>query len=157
MAASCASAGAGSTAVHVPSTIGAQCTRDLDFIVARRTAQEGCISIIDRRELEFDARALISIIGRSVHWANSMGLPGSRPTSVDFNPAAGGIILNYEGKATDIISAERLGALLVSYCIRARIPLPKLAEKSVRIQANAVVVAFSTHYSDVPEARQSGA
>ncbi|HEX4171952.1 MAG TPA: hypothetical protein VHY82_05685 [Acetobacteraceae bacterium] len=96
---------------------------------------------------------MISIIVRSVRWASSFGLPASRPSSVEFNPVDSGIILTYDGQASDIITAERLGALLVSYCIRARIPLPKLADKSVRIGANSVVVVFTTYYSEVPEGR----
>jgi hypothetical protein len=150
MAASCASARPGSTAVHVPSTIAPQAARTQSHA---RTAREGRISIIDRRELEFDARALISIIARSARWANSVGLPSARPVRVEFDPAGSRIVLGYDGAGTDIITAERLGALLVSYCVRARVPLPRLAEKSVRIEANSVVVGFTTYFSEVPEGR----
>lgn len=72
---------------------------------------------------------------------------------MEFDPAGSRIVLGYDGAGTDIITAERLGALLVSYCVRARVPLPRLAEKSVRIEANSVVVGFTTYFSEVPEGR----
>jgi N-acetylmuramic acid 6-phosphate (MurNAc-6-P) etherase len=41
-----------------------------------------------------------------------------------------------------------VGAMLVSYCIRARIPIARLADKDVRIEAGSVVLAFSTRLAD---------
>jgi hypothetical protein len=38
--------------------------------------------------------------------------------------------------------------MLVSYCIRARIPIARLADKDVRIEAGSVVLAFSTRLAD---------
>jgi hypothetical protein len=96
---------------------------------------------------------LISIIAGSVRWASSVGLPASSPSSVRFSPADGGIILTYDGQESDVVTTERLGALLISYSVRAHIPLPELAAKSVRIGANSVVLACTSHYSEVPEAR----
>ena len=42
------------------------------------------------------------------------------------------------------IGAEALGALLVSYCIRARIPMPRAADKRTRIESNSVVLALQS-------------
>ena len=42
------------------------------------------------------------------------------------------------------LKAEVVGAFLVSYCIRARLPIPRNANKSVRIEANAAVLTLRT-------------
>jgi hypothetical protein len=72
---------------------------------------------------------------------------------LDFDPAGNRVVCQYDGLAPAALSAERLGALLVSYCIRARIPLPHLPDKAIRIGAGSVVLEFVTHYADVPPGR----
>jgi hypothetical protein len=56
----------------------------------------------------------------------------------------------HEARA-EIVAGEHLGALLVSYCIKARIPLPRHSDKCVRVQASAIVVVCITHYNDPPQ------
>lgn len=111
------------------------------------------ISITDRREIEFDAHALISIIAESLPRAHSIGLPPQRPTSVDFDPEGQRIICRYDTIEPAALTADRLGALLVSYCIRSKILLPRLPQKTVSVMAGAVAIEFSTHYADVPTVR----
>ena len=113
----------------------------------------GPISIIDRREIEFDARALIGVIAGSLARVQAIGLPPQRPVGIDFDLAGNRIVCQYEGHAPAALGAERLGALLVSYCIRAHIPLPHLPDKAIRIGAGSVVIALVTHYEDVPAGR----
>jgi hypothetical protein len=48
------------------------------------------------------------------------------------------------------LAAEPLGALLVSYCIRARIPMPRRADKGIRINAKSVILAFRSRYDEAP-------
>jgi len=72
---------------------------------------------------------------------------------MDFDPAGNRIVCQYDGYPPVALSAERLGALLVSYCIRARIPLPHLPDKAIRIGAGSVVLGFVTHYADAPPGR----
>jgi hypothetical protein len=40
--------------------------------------------------------------------------------------------------------------LLVSYCVRSRIPIPRLADKVVRVRGNSVVLSFNTQLADAP-------
>jgi hypothetical protein len=111
------------------------------------------IALTDRRELEFDAEALVAVIGISLRAAQTFGLPGIPPTGVRFSPPDGRLDVLYgtgETQKAVPIAAEPLGALLVSYCIRVRIPMPKKADKGVRIEANAVILAFRTIYAKVP-------
>jgi hypothetical protein len=40
--------------------------------------------------------------------------------------------------------------VLVSYCIRARIPMPRSADKGIRIEADAVILTFRTVFAKAP-------
>jgi hypothetical protein len=111
------------------------------------------ISITDRREIEFDAQALISIIAESLPRAHSIGLPSQRPTSIDFDPEGQRIVCRYDTIEAAELTADRLGALLVSYCIRSKLMLPRLPQKTVSVMAGAVAIEFSTHYADIPTVR----
>jgi hypothetical protein len=108
------------------------------------------MGIIDRREIEFDARALIGVVVGSLQRAQAVGLPVLRPTGVRFDPQERHIDFVYETHPVVSVLAERLGALLVSYCVRARLPMARGADKDLRVEAAAVVLAFSTHYTDPP-------
>jgi hypothetical protein len=85
------------------------------------------MAVTDRREIEFDAEALLFIIATSLRSAQSFGLPALCPTGARFYPRDGCIDVLYgAGQAQRAVrlAAEPVGALLVSYCIRARLPMP---------------------------------
>jgi hypothetical protein len=69
---------------------------------------------------------------------------------VRFDPQERHVDFAYETHPVVSVSAEHLGALLVSYCVRVRPPMARGADKDLRIEAAAVVLAFSTHYTDPP-------
>jgi hypothetical protein len=48
------------------------------------------------------------------------------------------------------VDAEHLGALLVSYCVKVRIPLPRLPDKNIRVELFEVVLAFNRIYAKAP-------
>jgi hypothetical protein len=74
-----------------------------------------------------------------------------KPTGVDFSPQSRQVILLYgAGLPAVAVAAERLGALLVSYCIKARIPLPRLSDKNIRVEPFKVVLAFNRAYAKAP-------
>ena len=107
------------------------------------------MGIIDRREIEFDAKALVSVIGGSPQRAEAIGLRALRPAGVDFS-TEGQIRFLYEAYPEIRVTAEALGVLLVSYCVRSRIPIPRLADKVVRVRGNSVVLSFNTQLADAP-------
>lgn len=107
------------------------------------------MAIIDRREIAFDARALVSVIA-AVLSEESIGLPTQLPSGVRFFPEQGFIQVLYSGNETRRVDADRLGAFLVSYCVWTRIPIPRLVDKEVRIESASVVVAFKTYYAQAP-------
>lgn len=116
-------------------------------------ARNKLIALSDRRELEFDADALVAVISTSSRAAQAFGLPGLQPTGVRFFPSDGRIDVMYGTGQTQKsvpLGAEPLGALLVSYCIRVRIPMPRNADKGIRIEADAAILAFRTTYAKAP-------
>ena len=108
------------------------------------------ISIIDRREIEFDGKALISPIAGSLQRARTIGLPALRPMRIGFSPQTREIRVEYDTHAAVWVASDRLGALLVAYCVRARIPISRQAEKDIRIATSSVFLTFATHFADMP-------
>jgi hypothetical protein len=111
------------------------------------------VGIIDRREIEFGAKVLVSAIAASLSKVDAIGLPAVRPSGVRFCPKEGLIEVLYDPsgmRQTVKVSAVSLGAFLVAYCIRARIPMPRLADKTIHINTNSIFLAFTTHYAEAP-------
>jgi len=111
------------------------------------------MKIMDRREIEFDSRSVVKAITTSPKAAHGFGLPGLTPTGVRFNPKEGSVDVIYgtEHAARAVsLSAEALGAILVSYCVRTRIPMPKSADKGIRIEAGSAILAFRVRLNEAP-------
>jgi hypothetical protein len=120
---------------------------------ARRTARRLTIAVVDRREIEFDAAALVLAISGSLRAAQGFGLPALPPTGVRCYPGEGQVDVLYGTPQTPRavrIAAEALGALLVAFCIRSRIPMPRDADKGIRIEADCVILAFRVQYGTTP-------
>ena len=71
------------------------------------------MGIIDRREIVFDAKALVGVVTGSLHRAAAIGLPAVRPTGVDFG-TQGKICFLYENHPIVCVVPQVLAALLVS-------------------------------------------
>ena len=103
------------------------------------------MTIIDRREIEFDAEGVLQVLSSAALRADALGLPSLRPTQLVFMPEKSCAKLVYgSGLGARFIElpAEALGSLLVSHCVRARIPMPRHAGKSIRVERNCVILAF---------------
>jgi hypothetical protein len=80
-----------------------------------------------------------------------MGLPHGPPRDVRFHPLAVQVDLLYGASDERIpVQSEALGALLIAYCLRAQIIIPRYLERSVRVDQEAVVLIFSTNYALQP-------
>lgn len=110
--------------------------------------------IIDRREIQFDAKVLISAITASLRTVDLIGLPPLPPVGLRLYPDENIVEFAYndEEQATVRVAATKLGAFLVTYCVRARIPMPRFADKSVRVEADLVFLSFKTYYAEAPAA-----
>jgi hypothetical protein len=112
------------------------------------------MKIVDRREIEFNAMSVAKAIAVSPKAAQGFGLPGMPPTGVRFYPKDARIDVLYGTKDAPravSIPAVTLGALLVSYCIRVRIPMPRKSDKGIRIESHSVILAFRTRYEEAPQ------
>lgn len=104
------------------------------------------MGITDRREIRFQADAVLAAIASQPQAGAALGLPAAAPDTLRFEPASHRVVLLYRigREVADFgIPAESLGALLVGFCCRQRISLPRRAMKSICIEAQAVVLAFS--------------
>jgi hypothetical protein len=112
------------------------------------------VAIIDRREIEFDLLAVKLALEWSPRAAQAFGLPPLTPSGVRFNAADGNIEVIY-GTLTSVqvfaLRAEALGAILISYCNRAGMPMPRAADKAVRIEREHVVVVFTLRLDGAPK------
>ena len=101
--------------------------------------------IIERREVEFETEALLTVLASSPRAAAAFGLARGLPQAVLFEPAAQSVRFVFPGGGhahSVALDSARLGALLVGFCLRMRMPLPRKAEKSLRVEAGMVVLAF---------------
>jgi hypothetical protein len=110
-------------------------------------------AIIERRELRFRPSALQATIGWSLGAAKSHGLPPSSPDEIKLHPAENRIDLIHgraTGKRSIALKVEGLATLLIAYCIRALIPLSRIARKEVRIGARYVSLVFHVEHTQAP-------
>jgi hypothetical protein len=111
------------------------------------------VAVIDRREIELDTEAVRQALEWSPRASQAFGLPPLVPTGVRSNPPDGCIEVVY-GTLTAtrvfMLRAESLGALLVSYCNRAGMPMPRYADKGIRLERERVVLVFTLRLDDLP-------
>jgi hypothetical protein len=96
---------------------------------------------------------LVLAIAGSPRAAQGFGLPALPPAGVRCYPHEGQVDVLYgtvQAPRAVRLPAEALGALLVAFCIRSRIPMPRHADKGIRIEADGVILAFRTQYADTP-------
>ncbi len=109
--------------------------------------------IIERRELRFGPAALKRVVGWLLGAAAAHGLPPAAPEGIELLPQDNRVDLVYgQGSAARSFSlqVEALGMLLIAYCIRARIPMPRVAHKEVRVGERYVSLVFHLEHSQSP-------
>ena len=103
--------------------------------------------LTDTRRIEFDADALVAAIASSPRAADSLGLPRPAPYGACFHPEQREVEFLYgtvRASRAVRLKAEVIGAFLVSYCLRERMPMPRNADRGVCIEANSVVLTLRT-------------
>lgn len=111
------------------------------------------MAIADRREIDFDTNAVKLAVEWSPQAAQAFGLPPLVPTGVRSNPANGYVEVIYGTlTATRVFAlrAEALGALLISYCNRAGMPIPRYADKGIRLERGHVVLVLTLRLDEAP-------
>jgi hypothetical protein len=108
-------------------------------------------AFVERRTIEFSERGVLQVVNASLRAASSFGLPSMLPDSVHLFPQEGRAAFRYGSGQTArsvLIDAEQLGALLLAYCIRKKVPLPRAAGKAVCIEANSVLLTFQLEHGE---------
>jgi hypothetical protein len=99
------------------------------------------MAIIDERQVTFDCVAMKQIVNFSPDTALSIGFPNNQPANIVLNPSAYSATFEFVGTAVTL-KREKLAALLVSYCIRSGIKIPRNGQRSVRIEPKTVTLVF---------------
>jgi hypothetical protein len=111
------------------------------------------VAVTDRREIDFDTDAVRQAVEWSPRAAQAFGLPPLVPTGLRCNPAVGCVEVVYGTLTTTrvfALRAEALGALLVSYCNRAGMPMPRFADKGIRLEKDHVVLVITLRLEGPP-------
>lgn len=111
------------------------------------------MGITDRREIRFEADTVLTAIAVQPTAAAALGLPAVAPNAARFVPPKHHVVLLYRvgaGEADFTVSVESLGALLIGFCCKAGISLPRSAKKTIRIEEDSIVLAFTV---DIPTQR----
>jgi hypothetical protein len=97
------------------------------------------VPALEHRTVEFDSPAIIHALAAVPRMSQALGL--SRIARVEFQPDREAIrVIDPEGASVAELRAESLAALLVAYCSRIKVPLPRLGQKSVEITSRSVVL-----------------
>lgn len=113
--------------------------------------------MIDRRQIEFFAGDILMALALAPAAGQVLGLPCERADGVVFQPAPNMIIFLYESTSGSYfvrLSAEAVGALLMSYLVRSSIPLPRRGSKSVVIGASSLSITCEVELGQPMKARQ---
>jgi hypothetical protein len=119
------------------------------------------VPISDCREIAFDAAATVAAVACSRRMMRAIGLPAAAPEDVRFDPAEAKVTLLYGINPEAfpdyaipfqavIIQAGPLSALLISYCMRTGIRIPRHLGRSLRVDRDAVVLVFSQSHPVPP-------
>jgi hypothetical protein len=111
-------------------------------------------TIIERREIRFSAGALRGVIGGLLDVVAPFGRPPVLPVRITLMPAENQVDVFYgEGETARPLPlrTEALGALLIAYCMRVRIPMRRVARKEVRIGAAYVALVLHVEYPQALE------
>jgi hypothetical protein len=107
------------------------------------------MAIIDERRIAFDCGALKEVLGVSRQAARKLGLPDSPLSKVVLNSMTGSATLHFAG-ALVTVEREKLGALLISYCLRSGIRIPRAGQRSVCVEDTSVILIFQENYMTIP-------
>src|SRR3984957_4069332 len=122
------------------------------MLVGRREAL--AVTIVDRHEIELDSAAVRRALELSPRAAQAFGLPALVPAGVRCKSRDVCTEVVYGSRtATRVfgLRAEALGALLISYCNRAGMPLPRHADKGVRVEREHVVLVCTLRLDEPPQ------
>ena len=100
---------------------------------------------LEHRTVEFDSPAILHAFAAVPRISEAFGLRLGRIAGVEFQPDREAIsVIDPDGASIAELRAESLAALLVAYCSRIKVPLPRFAQKSVEVTSRSVVLRVAT-------------
>ena len=114
--------------------------------------------LIDRRMVAFRAPTLLAAMNSVGNSLKLLQSPSGAHT-VHMLPDSNAVLFEGHsdtGACSWQVSGSELAALMIGYCIAARIPLPTKSSKTVTITSDAVVLDFITMFSKPPQAQVFG-
>ena len=108
--------------------------------------------IIDERRVSFDLGALKDVIMLSQFAAMSIGLPNNLPSGIGLDASAYTVNFDFAGNLI-MVTADKVGALLISYCIRSGIRVPRQTKRTVIVEERAITLVFREDYLMTPAAK----
>ena len=106
------------------------------------------MDITDNREITFHTDALLRAIR-----AHPTTRPDTLPQDLEFLPSSNSIKVVYGSGAAaynETLRAEQIAAILISHCMRIRVPVPRHAGKAVQVCDAHVRMIFATSIDPVP-------
>ena len=107
--------------------------------------------LVETLELRFGQLALRFALAHAGSAAERLGLPKGVPEAARFAAEAQEVTVRYGGAEERRLDAAALGIVLVAYCLRARIALPRHAAKAIRVLPDAVVLTTRLEHDLPPE------
>lgn len=100
---------------------------------------------LEHRTVEFDSPAILHAFAAVPRMSEALGLRLGRISRIEFRPEQEAIsVIDPAGTPVAELRAESLAALLVAYCSRIKVPLPRLGQKSVDVTSRSVVLRVAT-------------
>lgn len=101
--------------------------------------------VIEQRSVNFDAAEILRAVEIASRVAEALGLRPGEISTVEFKPAEqlvrfAGSERRDQGRS---ITAEALAAVLVAYCARIGVPLPRKGQKQLDIGASGVTLRIA--------------
>jgi hypothetical protein len=95
--------------------------------------------IVDQRRIAFDVGALRDILDYLPQAARNVGLPGNDPTAIVIDGSTKAFRFAF-GDHVVTLGTEKLAALLIAYCIRAGISIPRQMQRSVNFSQETIML-----------------
>lgn len=103
------------------------------------------MAVLEQRIIEFDSAAVMQAFTTVRRVSEALGLHADRIVRVEFQPdRAAVIVIDNDGRPVAELRAESLAALLVAYCSRIKVPLPRAARKDIEISSRSVILRVTT-------------
>ena len=100
---------------------------------------------LEHRTVEFDSPAILHAFAAVPRMSEALGLRLGGISRIEFRPEQEAIsVIDPSGTPVAELRAESLAALLVAYCSRIKVPLPRLGQKSVEVTSRSVVLRVAT-------------